>query len=101
MPRLLVLSSLRELDSLRRGEPRAESRSSPDLNDLAVAEPAEPAVSVIKPKAILRGGEGVQLHYPPVPACQRALYVELRALRQNFRKKFFRKCGPRKSALLW
>jgi hypothetical protein len=59
---------------------------SPDLDDLAVSEPANPAVAVIKPEAILRGGEGVQLHDGPVPTHQGVFHLQLRALRQDLRK---------------
>jgi len=36
------------------------------------ARTATPAVAVIISEAICRGGEGLQLHYGPIPAGQRA-----------------------------
>jgi len=65
-------------------ESRIQIRS--DLNDLFAFEPANPTVSVVKSKAILRGSKGMQFNNGPVPAHQGMLYVQLSALRQHLAK---------------
>ncbi len=47
----------------------------------AVGESAKPAVPVIEPEPVLRGGLGMQLHHGPVFTYERMFHVQLRALR--------------------
>jgi hypothetical protein len=53
------------------------------LRDLAAREPADPAVTIIESEPVLRGGQGMQFNYRPIPAHEYIFNIQLRALRQH------------------
>src|SRR5271168_4608207 len=62
-------------------EGRIEIRS--NLHYRAIYKSTDPAIPVVKPETILRGGIRTQLHHRPITTDERVLHPQLRALWQD------------------